>query len=126
MHINHIACWTDDLDRMANFYARYFGAEVQPLYTNPAKNYSSRFLVFPGGSRLELMHKPTIQDHAADPHIGFTHIAFSAGSQEAVDQLTAELKTDGYTLLDGPRWTGDGYYESTFLDPDGNRVEITL
>ncbi len=28
--------------------------------------------------------------------------------------------------LDGPRWTGDGYYESTFLDPEGNRLELTI
>jgi lactoylglutathione lyase len=27
-------------------------------------------------------------------------------------------------VLDGPRRTGDGYYESVVLDPDGNRVEI--
>jgi len=23
-----------------------------------------------------------------------------------------------------PRYTGDGYYESCILDPDGNRIEI--
>jgi hypothetical protein len=26
-------------------------------------------------------------------------------------------------VLDGPRRTGDGYYESAVLDPDGNRLE---
>jgi lactoylglutathione lyase len=27
--------------------------------------------------------------------------------------------------VDGPRRTGDGYYESVVLDPDGNRLELT-
>jgi lactoylglutathione lyase len=26
--------------------------------------------------------------------------------------------------FDGPRRTGDGYYESVVVDPDGNRIEI--
>ena len=126
MHINHIACWTNDLDRLSDFYCRYFDAEIQPLYENPKRNYSSRFLVFPGGSRLEIMHIPDLKDHMSDPRIGLAHIAFSTGSKEAVDQLTGRLKEDGYTLMDGPRLTGDGYYESAFLDPDGNRIEITV
>jgi len=25
-----------------------------------------------------------------------------------------------------PRWTGDGYYESVVLDPDGNQVELMV
>jgi len=28
--------------------------------------------------------------------------------------------------MDGPRVTGDGYYESVILDPDGNRIEVTI
>ena len=32
----------------------------------------------------------------------------------------------GYMVADGPRQTGDGYYESVILDPDGNRVELTV
>ena len=33
---------------------------------------------------------------------------------------------DGYQRLDGLRRTGDGYYESVVLDPEGNRLEITV
>jgi len=43
-----------------------------------------------------------------------------------MEALTARLRRDGYRVLDGPRWTGDGYYESRVLDPDGNPFEITF
>lgn len=41
---------------------------------------------------------------------GYAHIAFSVGSKEKVDVLTARLKADGYKVVSGPRTTGDGYY----------------
>jgi lactoylglutathione lyase len=56
--------------------------------------------------------------------MGLTHLAFSVGSVERVDELTSRLRGDGHPILDGPRRTGDGYYESVILDPDGTRVEI--
>ena len=56
---------------------------------------------------------------------GYTHLAFSLGGREAVDALTARLAADGYEVKSGPRVTGDGYYESCVLDPDGNEVELT-
>ena len=42
----------------------------------------------------------------------------------AVDALAARLRTDGHPIVDGPRRTGDGYYECVVRDPEGNRVEI--
>jgi lactoylglutathione lyase len=46
------------------------------------------------------------------------------GSRAAVDALTRRLQGDGFPLLDGPRLTGDGYYESMVADPEGNRIVI--
>ena len=57
--------------------------------------------------------------------MGLTHLAISLGSEAAVDELTKRLRSAGVTVLDGPRRTGDGYYESVVLDPEGNRIEIT-
>ena len=57
---------------------------------------------------------------------GFIHIAFSVGSKEKVNELTAQLKADGYQVISGPRTTGDGYYESCVIGIDGNQIEITV
>jgi lactoylglutathione lyase len=59
-------------------------------------------------------------------HLGLAHMAISLGNEAAVDALTAHLKDSGVPVLDGPRRTGDGYYESVVLDPEGNRVELTV
>ena len=57
---------------------------------------------------------------------GLIHFAVSVGSEDKVKNLTTELVSDGFGLIDGPRWTGDGYFESVILDPEKNRVEITI
>jgi lactoylglutathione lyase len=83
-------------------------------------------LSFADGARLEIMQMPDIVDKTDEQTIGWIHIAFCTGSKEAVDELTERLRADGYALVSEPRTTGDGYYESVVLDPDGNRVEITV
>lgn len=57
---------------------------------------------------------------------GYIHLAFSAGSKENVTTLTERLQAAGYEVMSGPRTTGDGYFESLVLDPEGNQVEITI
>ena len=126
--LEHAALWVDDLDAQCAFYAQHFGAQVGPLYTNPAKGFRSRFLAFEGGARLELMATSTLAPVRHDPgaqRMGLTHLAISLGSEAAVDALTSRLRLSGVSVLDGPRRTGDGYYESVVLDPEGNRPELT-
>jgi lactoylglutathione lyase len=127
--IEHVAMWTHDLERLAAFYAKYFGAEVGPRYVNSAKGFASRFLAFGSAPRLELMQSTTLTpiEHAAGAQrMGLTHLALAVGSHRRVDELTNTLEADGFAVVDGPRHTGDGYYESVVLDPDGNRLEITV
>ena len=73
------------------------------------------------------MTRPGMEDREkTEKRTGYIHIAFSVGSKEAVDELTAKLKEDGYPAISGPRTTGDGYYESCILGPEGNQIEITV
>jgi lactoylglutathione lyase len=126
--IEHIALWTQDIGRLADFYARYLGAAVGPLYRNPAKGFESRFLSFGDGARLELMRTSRLHPAPHGPgeeRMGLTHLAIALGSEQRLDELTATLRAAGVPVLDGPRRTGDGYYESVVLDPDGNRLELT-
>lgn len=104
----------------------YFGATSNQKYTNPKKQFESYFLTFEDGARLELMQRPDIAEAAFQQSAGWAHIAISVGSPQAVDHLTEQLRSDGYQVVGEPRTTGDGYYESVILDPDGNRVEITV
>jgi lactoylglutathione lyase len=128
MRIEHVALWTTDLQRCKQFYTAYFGAVAGAEYVNPTKGFTSCFLSFSEGARVEVMMTSSLSPVAIDPgaqRMGLTHIAISVGSQQRVDELTSKLGNDGFAIVDGPRRTGDGYYESVVLDPDGNRVEIT-
>jgi lactoylglutathione lyase len=74
------------------------------------------------------MEMPTIPENLNDTinqYLGLIHIAISVGSVEKVNDITEELRAAGYSVVSEPRYTGDGYYESCILDPDGNRIEIT-
>ena len=128
MKIEHIAIWAKDIDKVCDFYHKYFDGEVQPLYHNPTKQFTSRFVTFEGGARLEVMHKPDLfhVEQFPSEHLGFTHLSFSVGSKEEVDRLTQKMSDDGIQVVGQPRTTGDGYYESVVLDPEGNRVEVTI
>jgi lactoylglutathione lyase len=129
MRIEHVALWTTDIERLSEFYAAYFDATVGPKYVNQAKRYESRFLSFEGGARIELMRSsaldPVKYDRGAQ-RMGLTHLAIAVGSSQRVDDLTNRLRQGGFEVVDGPRHTGDGYYESVVLDPDGNRIEVTV
>jgi lactoylglutathione lyase len=126
--IEHLAIWTQNLEQLKDFYVTYFGAQANDKYTNPATGFQSYFLSFASGARLELMSRPTVKSSPSVPEyaLGLTHLAFSVGSKEHVDGLTAELREAGYKVIGEPRTTGDGYYESLIADPDGNLVEITI
>lgn len=125
MRINHTAVFVEDLERTKEFYKRYFGAKENDKYHNPNTGLETYFLSFDGDTRLEIMKRPDTKENEKSlfQH-GYAHLAFSVGSKEKVDELTSRLEEDGYTVLSGPRITGDGYYESCILDPENNQIEI--
>ena len=124
MYIKHVALWTNQLEEMKAFYERHFAATASEIYKNPTKQFTSYFLTFTSGAKLELMHQPGRAERSPSS-LGYAHVAISLGDKERVDAKTSALEQLGYTRLDGPRTTGDGHYESTFADPDGNVLELT-
>ena len=127
MRIEHIAMYVNDLEKAKDFFVKYFGAVPNEGYHNKNTDFRSYFLSFDDGARLEIMTRPAMEDMEKTPaRTGLIHIAFSVGSKERVDELTAELKAEGYEVLSGPRTTGDGYYESCVVGIEGNQIEITV
>ena len=126
MKIEHIALWVNDLEGMRTFYTKYFNGQSNTLYRNEKKQFESYFISFESGARIEIMRKKGIEEKPIQEVTGYAHFAFSVGSKEKVDELTKSLKAAGYPVLNGPRTTGDGYYESVISDPEGNQIEITI
>lgn len=128
MKIDHLALWCDDIETMKSFYCTYFGCTSNAMYHNQRKSFCSYFLTFGKGEcRIELMTRPDITSEPQ--HRGFAkgiaHFDIVVGDEAAVDALTERLRADGYTIASEPRHTGDGYYESAVLDPEGNYVELS-
>ena len=128
MKLEHIAIWTDNVELLRNYYVSFFDGQSNEMYINPKTQFQSYFISFESGARLEIMSMPNIPDNANDTinaqHKGIIHIAFSVATKQEVDAKAALLQANGFELLNGPRVTGDGYYEFVTLDPDKNRLEV--
>ena len=125
MQLAHIALYVQDLEGMKDFYVQHFIATASAKYHNPKTGLQTYFLSFSDGARLELMTQPSLSPHQEDIlSAGYNHIAFALGSRERVDALTQELAQAGCPILSGPRITGDGYYEVSLQDPEGNLLEL--
>ena len=128
MQIEHLALWVQDLEAMKDFYLNYFDVVPGPKYTNATKQFVSYFIYFgQSKTRLELMTGADIQPYEGKRGygMGLAHFAISVGGKEKVNALTERLRKDNFTIFSEPRTTGDGYYESVVLDPEGNYVEIS-
>jgi lactoylglutathione lyase len=124
MHIEHVAIYTIDLEHMKSFYEKYFYCKANKKYFNPKTSFSSYFLTFPTGAKIELMHREGLS-HKMGNRLGFHHFAISLTSPEEVIKFTNSLSNDGVKVVSAPRTTGDGYFESVIEDPEGNIIELT-
>src|SRR5262245_53949749 len=95
MRLDHVAIWAIDIERMRAFYEKYFDARSSLKYEHERKAFTSYFLTFPGGGRVELMHRPDIPKMADSSGvrecIGYAHLGVELGSRAAVDALTERL-----------------------------------
>ena len=127
MKIEHAAMYVNDLEAARGFFVNYLDGKANDGYHNKTTDFRSYFISFDSGARLEIMNKPQLDDaEKSINRTGYAHLAFSAGSKDAVDTLTQRLKADGFEVLSGPRTTGEGYYESCIIGIEDNQIEITV
>ena len=125
MRIDHIAIWTNDIEALREFYVNLFDFKSGERYENPTKGYASYFLTYETGARLEIMSRTDIQHRPDDgPHLGYAHFSIALGSEEQVLDMAKRVEEYGCVINDGPRTTGDGYFEFATKDPDGNVIEV--
>ena len=123
--ITHVAVYATDIEKSRDYYMTFLGGKSNALYKN-SNGFSSYFITFDSGARLEIMHHVNLTSREViDKSNGWSHVAFSVGDKETVLNLTERIVAAGYELYSPPRQTGDGYFESCVADPDGNRVELT-
>lgn len=124
MQLTHIAIWTNELERAREFYTKYFNGKSNEKYVNPKKGFASYFVTFDGGASLEIMQRTDVTEERSGLFIGLAHFAFSVGSKEKVNEMIEMFRREGYNITGEPRITGDGFYEGSVEDPDGNIVEV--
>ena len=126
MKIEHVALYVKNLEKAKEFFVTYLNGKANDGYHNPKTDFRSYFISFEDGARLELMTRPELVEQTKNSYrTGYSHLAFSVGSKEAVDEVTARLDEAGYSVSSGPRTTGDGYYESCIVAFEDNLIEIT-
>lgn len=124
MQLTHIAIWTNELERAREFYVKYFNGKSNEKYVNPKKGFASYFITFEGEASLEIMQRTDVTEERSGLFIGLAHFAFSVGSKEKVNEMIEMFRKEGYNITGEPRTTGDGFYEGSVEDPDGNIVEV--
>lgn len=122
--ISHISIWVNDIENCKNFYCKNLNGTPSDIYKNNKKDFCSYFISFTSGPRLELMS--SISGQKIIQSTPKPHFSLSVGSKKEVNRLTGQLSENGISIIDKPRKTGDGYYESVICDPEGNLIELTV
>ena len=118
MQIDHIALYTRDLERLCEFYTKYFDGTAGKLYQNEETGTQACFVSFADGARLEIVTRPQFEDaEHSRLWTGWAHTSFKAGTRENVDALTEQMRSEGYEITDGPVVGKDGCYGSFVLRP---------
>ena len=83
MQIDHIALYTRDLERLCEFYTKYFDGTAGKLYQNRETGTQACFCVLADGARLEIVTRPQFEDaEHSRLWTGWAHTSFKAGTRE--------------------------------------------
>lgn len=125
--IEHVALATRNLESLCDFYRRLGGVAL-PLAPDPLGGPLGCSLDF-CGVRLEVFERSRSRDAAPEdgrsPRL--LYLGFALRSADAVDELSRVLTEAGHRVVEQPHRAGElGRYESVVLDPDGNRLKLSV
>ena len=126
MKIAYVSIYVNDLEKMKDFFVKYFKATVTDKYENFQTGYAYCYLKFDEGSRISLVSGSNMVERPKQENLkGLNRFAIAVESKEEVQAITDQIAKDGYQVVNGFRRSGYGEYESRILDPEGNELEIT-
>ena len=80
MKIEHIAMYVNDLEAARDFFIKYLGGRSNDGYHNAKTGFSSYFISFEDGARLEIMNKPGLADPKKD--LNMLTLPFHSGTKK--------------------------------------------
>ena len=138
MHlIRHTGIYVKDIERMKEFYCRYFDMEIA-IHGTEQGDYISTILGIPGisielyklkrrdGTMIELLKPRIVQpEESYAPSVtcfGCVHIAFTV---EDLDKVYKAMTDEGIRFISKPTVSPDGKAYVCFCqDPEGNYLEL--
>lgn len=119
--INLITIWTDEMDRMRNFYNQVLGFRIKNDLGNyvELENSGVRFAI----CQREVMYEFSGEYNKKAVGQAF-ELAFPCESPDNVDKSYKQLITNGATPIHEPQDMPWNQRTALFADPDGNIHEI--
>jgi catechol 2,3-dioxygenase-like lactoylglutathione lyase family enzyme len=111
-----------DLEISRKFYGETLSWQASPKSAEGITFFTA------GGIVLALFPREALAEDTTVPAEGngfggFT-LAYNARTEQEVDEIIADLKSKGVTILKQPQKVFWGGYSSYFADPDGNPWEV--
>lgn len=126
--LEHVALVTNDMERLRDFYVRHFGGTAEHWGSENSAHRLCFISFGEGTTRLELESGTPagVIEGDREKVVGIAHLAFQVDSKEELHEKTRELAEAGHPQRTPPTAYGTEFYESSFWDPDGNIVELTV
>lgn len=119
--INLITIWTDEIDRMRNFYNQVLGFRIENDLGNYVEFENS-------GVRFAICQRDVMYEYSGEYRkktVGQAfELAFPCESPDDVDKSYKQLITNGATPIYEPQDMPWNQRTALFADPDGNIHEI--
>lgn len=121
--LHHVEIYVRDLEAANGFWSWLLAR----LGYQPYQEWDEGFAWRRGDSYLAFVAAPEPAAGYDRRQVGLNHLAFHAGSEEEVDELTAALRERGVRILyedRHPHAGGPDHYAVFVEDPEGIKVEV--